>query len=145
MVNERLKVKLRRKSALATASLIALGSISGCGSQETDDPRAEDVTSSAPDPAESKTPDPTETASPLPSKTATTPAVQSCKALLANGWMPPQGQDPDDLSWSPTTGVMEITFTDNASLTVNILEDKACQRLPVVGPLIKRALENQAQ
>jgi len=72
-----------------------------------------------------------------------TPAVTSCSRLLAEGWEPSPFND-FDVSTSPTLDIAEFTI-GNDRLYLDIRNDVACQRLPTLGPVITRLLDESEQ
>lgn len=104
----------------------------GCGTDEDPEP--------GPTPTTAR--ETTDPATPTDPGTATEEDVVSCAELLAAGWEPP-AEDAPDLSWDPVTGILHLTFTDE-QLVLNIRTDAKCQKLPVVGPMIERALADDA-
>ena len=65
-----------------------------------------------------------------------TSGIMSCSELLRRDWKPPGDQTPD-FSWDPESGEMDVYFTSD-HLKINALSDRACQKLPLIGPLIGR-------
>lgn len=66
--------------------------------------------------------------------------VQSCAELIEAGWAPPPEEAPD-LSWDPATGITYVTFAGE-QLVLDIKNDARCPELPVVGGMLRRALQD---
>lgn len=69
--------------------------------------------------------------SPTPSTT------HSCAALLAADWAPPKDMLDFDMSHDPESGIVEFHF-GNQTLRLDAYHDQDCDRLPVIGRVIKR-------
>lgn len=81
--------------------------------------------------------------SPSSGATSADPQVTACVQLLQERWQPPREEAPD-ISYDPESGVAKISFT-NEQLVVNIFHDPECQRLPVIGKMIKQIVERSSR
>ncbi len=85
---------------------------------------------------------PTSKPSGTPSTSRPPSGVESCQALLDDDWAPPSTAP--DISYDPTSGIAVIHL-DSKSFKFDVLNDKACRRLPTLGPIIKRLIREASQ
>lgn len=119
---------------------VVLGAVlllAGCGTGDGSDPGAPAAPGS---PATKGAAPSTPKADPATTGTAGVVDVQSCAELIEAGWEPPPEEAPD-LSWDPATGIMYVTFTGE-QLVLDIKNDARCPELPVVGGMLRRALQD---
>lgn len=74
--------------------------------------------------------------------TKTSVPVTSCQKLLDSGWSAPVAEP--EISYDPASGIAIIILGDE-TLTLDVLNDDACKRVPTVGPLVKQLLKDAAQ
>lgn len=67
--------------------------------------------------------------------------MTTCQALMDSGWKAPESAP--DLDWDPASGEVTIRFgVDDESLRLNLIKDPDCGEVPVLGPILKGALED---
>lgn len=64
--------------------------------------------------------------------------VQSCQALLDQGWQPPLTDPAFDVD--PATGITEVSFDADNTLTVDPVGDPVCGELPGIGGPLSRTV-----
>lgn len=69
--------------------------------------------------------------------------VQSCQALLDSGWTAPEGEP--SFMIDPETWVVEVGFDEDNTLTLDVLNDPACLKLPDIGGPLSRIIPEYEQ
>lgn len=125
------------------AALAACLALLGC-TQETERPTTTQEESTQPTATTPPSPSPSSSSRPSRPKQRQEPrvTVTSCEDLLDSGWAPPPGEP--QLGYDPESGQATMSFDERPNLVVDLLDDPACKRLPVYGPILERTLRQVA-
>jgi len=115
--------------------------LTSCGEQE--DPAGGSGTSVAEEPTRT----PTETSAEASVDEEHQPPFgppAACSELIAGGWTAPETEP--NITFDSESGLAEVAFTDpKDTIVVDLVTDRACAKLPDVGPLLARTKANNDQ